>query len=100
MSNDFVEMLKEILLILDLDEARVATDVHGAALREGRAHYRNFYVSRMLGAASGRWRARHDIRILARDLIQAARWSPLLVMGTLLRGLGRACKIGFRSNVA
>ena len=100
MSNDFVEMLKEILLVFDLDEARVATEVHSAALREGRAHYRSFYVSRMLSAASVRWRACHDIRTLVRDLTQAARWSPYLVMHKLLGGLRRHAKEALRSSAA
>ena len=93
MSNDFVEMLKEVLLVLDLDEGRNATDALGrAALREGRAHYRNFYVSRMLDAAFVRWRMRHDIGILVRDMIQAARWSPFFAARRLLNGLGRRAR--------
>jgi SAM-dependent methyltransferase len=92
MSNNHVEMLKEVLLVLDLSEGRVATEAHRVALREGRTHYRGFYVSRMLGAASVRWRACHDIRILVKDLVQAMRWSPLLVTRTLLGGLGRRAK--------
>src|SRR5262249_49784856 len=86
MSNDYVAMLKGGLLVLDLNVARIATDPAGrVAAREGRAGARRYYVSLMLAAASARWHARHDIGILVRDLIQAARWSPLLTIRSLLR---------------
>lgn len=89
MSNDHVEMLKEVLLVLDLDEARTSAEPHRAALREGRTYYRNLYTSRMLGAASVRWRANHSIGILGRDLIQAIRWSPYHTIRSLLRPFAR-----------
>ena len=67
MSNDYVKMLKAVLLILDLHEARIAADPLGrAALREGRTNYRGLYVSRLLDAARVRWRVRHDIGMLVR----------------------------------
>ena len=86
MSTDYEEMLKGGLLVLDLNEARIATDLAGrAAAREGRRNLRYYYVSQMLNGAAARWRARHDIAILGRDLMQAARWSPLFTMRALLR---------------
>jgi hypothetical protein len=81
--------LKAILLVLNRHKARRRTDLHRVALQEGRTYYRSLYVSRMIGAASVRWRARHDIGILVRDLIQAARWSPFLTITTLLNALVR-----------
>ena len=89
MSNDYVEMLKEVILVLDLDGARTSDDAQRAALREGRTYYRNVYVSRMLHSASVRWRARHNVGILLRDLIQATRWSPDLVARAAFSGLSR-----------
>ena len=99
MSNDYVEMLKGGLLVLDLNEARVATDPAGrSAAREGRKNLRNYYVSQMLNATAARWRARHDIGILSRDLIHAARVSPFFTLRSLLRALiRRARKILLRS---
>ena len=89
MSNDYAEQLKTVLGILDRHEARVATDPSTrAALREGRAYSRAFYVPRMLDAASVRWRTHHDIGILVKDLIQAAKWSPYLAVRRLLGVLG------------
>ena len=88
-SNDYVGMLKEALLVLDLDEARITTEAHRAARREGRTFYKSHYVSRMLDDASARWHERHNLGVLARDLIEAARWSPYLTMRTLLGFLGR-----------
>ena len=77
MSNSYVEMLKTVLEVLDRHEARIAADpLTQAALRDGRARNRAFYVSKMLDAAAVRWRTHHDIGILMKDLIQAARWSP------------------------
>src|SRR3984957_5061314 len=89
MSNDYSAQLKVILLVLDHHEASCRTDAQRAALQEGRMYYRSLYVSRMLGAASVNWRARHDVGILARDLIQAAGWSPGFTMRTLLGFFGR-----------
>src|ERR1700689_487313 len=40
----------------------------------------------MLGAASLHWRANRDTRILVSDVVQAALWSPFLVIRTLLGG--------------
>jgi len=89
-TNNHFEQFKAVLRVLDLHEARIAVDsVTRAALKEGRASRRNYYVSRMLDEASIRWRARHDIGILVRDLTQAARYSPPISMRALLRGLAR-----------
>jgi glycosyltransferase involved in cell wall biosynthesis len=83
-SNDYVAMIRASLLVLDRHKARMATDqASRAAAREGRAKVRRYYVSKMLDAASGRWAKRHDIGMLARDLIQATRWSPLLTIRSL-----------------
>lgn len=93
MSENYVRQLKTALRVLDRQEACVAANPLGrAALQEGRTNIREFYVFRMLGAAAVRWRASHHIGILVRHLVQAARWSPLLVMRTLLAGAGRRAK--------
>jgi glycosyltransferase involved in cell wall biosynthesis len=97
-STDHVGMLKEALLVLDLDEARFTTEAHRAARREGRAHYRSHYVARILDGSAARWRAGRNIRILVRDLAQAARWSPGLTVRTLLGSVARrAAKAGRRA---
>ncbi len=89
-TNDHFEQLKAVLRVLDLHEARIATDAFACAvLREGRANRRSWYVSRMLEEASVRWRAHHEIGILVRDLTRAALWSPFLTIHTLLGALGR-----------
>jgi glycosyltransferase involved in cell wall biosynthesis len=92
-SNDYVAMLKGVLLVLDVNEARSATDPAGrAAAREGRTKMRRNYVSRMLDAAWTDWHAHRDIGILGRDLIQAARWAPGLTMRALVGRFG--CRAG------
>ena len=90
MSNDHVAQLREALLVLDRHEVRIATDaLTRASLRDGRAHKRKYYVSQMLAAAAARWRAHHRIGVFVGDLIQAARWSPLFTIRTLLGAFGR-----------
>jgi glycosyltransferase involved in cell wall biosynthesis len=89
-SNRHVDMLESALLVLDRHATRIAIDpVTRAAVREGRASRKGYYVSQMLAAASARWRVRHDIGILVRDLVQAARWAPFLTIRMLLGALGR-----------
>jgi glycosyltransferase involved in cell wall biosynthesis len=95
-SNDPSAGLKAALHVLDLHEARIASDdCIQSALRQGRAGRQRFFVSRMLDEAFVRWRQRQNIWVLAADLIQAARWSPLhtirslLPIRSLLRALGR-----------
>jgi glycosyltransferase involved in cell wall biosynthesis len=105
MSDNYVEMLTGALLVLDLNEARVAAGpIGGAAVasaaREGRNNFRNYYVSKMLDAAAIRWRAHRDVVILGRDLIQAARWSPSITLRSLLRAVTRrASKVFTRSLI-
>jgi glycosyltransferase involved in cell wall biosynthesis len=95
MSNNHVEQLKTTLLVLNRHEARIATNpLARAALREGRAHIRKYSASQMLDAASARWRARHEFNLVARDLIQAARWSPYFTMRRLLGFVGRRARAG------
>ena len=95
MSSNHVEQLKTTVWVLDRHEARIATTpLTRAALRKGRAHIRAYSVTQMLDAASARWHAGHDISLLAKDLIQAARWSPHLTIRRLLGFLGRRSKAG------
>jgi glycosyltransferase involved in cell wall biosynthesis len=90
MSNNYVEQLKTVLGILNRYEASITIDPPArAALREGRANCRKYYVSQMLDAASERWRAHHDAGILLGDLIQAARWSPFSAVRRLLGFIAR-----------
>lgn len=93
MSADYVGMLKGGLLVLDLNEARIATNPAGRpAAREGRKTLRNYYVSQMLNVAAARWHVRRDIGILSRDLIHAVRWSPFFTLRSLLRALIRRAR--------
>ena len=95
MSENYVEQLRTALQVLDRHELRISADpVACAALRKGRTNKRAHYVAAMLGAALVRWRERHNIAILVRDVIEAARWSPRATIRTLFRSVGhRAVKI-------
>ena len=89
-TNNHFQQLRAVLRVLNLHQDRIAfNSATRAALKEGRASRRNYYVSRMLDQASVRWRARHDIGVLVRDLIQAAWWSPFITMRTLFGALSR-----------
>jgi glycosyltransferase involved in cell wall biosynthesis len=88
MSNNYVEQLQVALQVLDRHEARIIVDpLTRAALKEGRANKKRHYVSQMLAEASTRWRARHDIGILVRDLTQAARFSLYFTLYHIARAL-------------
>lgn len=101
MSTDYVEMLKGGLLVLDLNEARISTDPAArSAAREGRRNLQNYYVSQMLNAAAAHWRAHHDIGILLRNLIRAARWLPLFTLRWVLRALARRAIRGHLRSVS
>lgn len=90
MSDNYVEQLRTALHVLNRHEVRIgANSVARAALREGRANKRAHYVTAMLSTALARWREHHNIGILGRDMILAARWSPRAAMQTFLRSLGR-----------
>jgi glycosyltransferase involved in cell wall biosynthesis/SAM-dependent methyltransferase len=90
MSNDHVAQLKAALRVLDRHEARIGHDaLTRAALRDGRANKRSYYVSQMLAAASARWHSHREIGIVVRDLLHAARWSPFFTIRALLGALGR-----------
>jgi glycosyltransferase involved in cell wall biosynthesis len=91
-TNDYLAMLKGALLVLDLDQARITSKAHRAARREGRAHFRSYYVSWMLKETSARWRARRDIAALVTDLAQAAHWAPYFTICTLGNRLGRRAR--------
>jgi glycosyltransferase involved in cell wall biosynthesis len=98
-SNDHVAQLRSALRVLDRHEARIATDaLTRAALRDGRANKRRYYVSQMLAEASVRWRAHHRIGVLLGDLIQATRWSPLFTIRSLLGSFGRRASQGFGAH--
>jgi glycosyltransferase involved in cell wall biosynthesis len=89
-SNDHGAQLKAALHVLDLHEARIASDNSTrSALREARTGRYTHYVSQMLEEASAQWRARHSFVTLMKDLIVAARWSPSVTVRTLLGALTR-----------
>jgi glycosyltransferase involved in cell wall biosynthesis len=88
-SNDHVAQLRGTLLALNHHAPHLVTSAHRTALLEGRRYYRKLYVARMLSAASVRWRERHNIGILATDLLQAARWAPIFTVRKLLGSVGR-----------
>ena len=87
MSNDYVEQIKAVFRRLDLHKAPDPLVL--AAIRDGRRNIRGFYVPQMLAAAADRWRGDHKIAVLARDVIQAARWSPYLTTRAVLGFFGR-----------
>jgi glycosyltransferase involved in cell wall biosynthesis/SAM-dependent methyltransferase len=90
MSNDSVAQLKTMLGVLDRHEARiVVTPAIRAALREGRGEVRELYAARMINSAAARWRAHHDIGLLAADLAQAARSSLAATCRLLVKLVGR-----------
>jgi glycosyltransferase involved in cell wall biosynthesis len=89
-TNNHLRQLNAVLRVLDLHQTRIPDDEPTrAALRYGRATRRDYYVSQMLAAAFASWRARHNIAILTRNLIRAARWAPVFTLRTLLGSLRR-----------
>jgi len=92
-TNNHFRQFRAVLRVLDLHQDRIALNsATRAALKEGRAGRRDYYVSRMVDQASVRWRARHDIGILMRDLIQATWWSPFITTRVLFDALGRRAR--------
>jgi glycosyltransferase involved in cell wall biosynthesis len=90
MSDAHVEQLRTVLRIISRYKACIATDaVTRAALKEGLARKRNFYVHQMFTAAVTRWQMHRKYGVLVSDLIRAAQWSPYVVMGRLLGSVGR-----------
>jgi glycosyltransferase involved in cell wall biosynthesis len=100
-TNNHFQQLRAVLRVLDLHQDRIAfNSATRAALKEGRASRRNYYVSRMLEQASVRWRARHDIGVLVRDLTQAAWWSPFITMRALFGALSHRASKGLTRPIA
>ena len=94
LSSNSVEQLRVALGVLDRHAARVGGDQKIlAALRRGRKIKRRYYVSQMLASAVVRWRSRHNVAILVRDVAQAARWSPRVAVKILSRRAARALSI-------
>jgi glycosyltransferase involved in cell wall biosynthesis len=86
MSGDAVAMLRAALSVLDRHESRIIVGApERAALREGRAFFRDYYVSRMLDPLSAQARASRGIGAAVKGLIQATWWSPRIVVGRLVR---------------
>lgn len=89
-SNNYVQMLKGGLLVLDLSEASMTADPGGrAAIQAGRTNIRGYYVPRIIRGAYARWQAHNNIAVLVKDLIEAARCAPGLTLRALLRSFGR-----------
>lgn len=101
MTNNSVEQLRMSLQLLDRHDARITVDALArGALRDGRANLREFYVAAMITEASKRWKTRHKVGILARDVVQAAQWSPRITIRLLAGVLGRrALKLLPRTNL-
>jgi hypothetical protein len=92
-TNNHLKQLKAVLGVLDLHEARIAVDsATQAALEEGRTGRRVYYVSQMFVATAIRWRARHEIGSLVRDISRAARWSPAVTTRILAGSLANRIK--------
>ena len=86
MSADAVAMLRTALSVLDRHESRIIVGVpERAALREGRAFFRDYYASRMLDPLSVQARASQRIGAAVKGLIQATWWSPRTVVRRLVR---------------
>ncbi len=100
-TNNHFQQLRAVLRVLDLHQDRIVfNSATRAALKEGRASRRNYYVSRMLDQASVRWRARHDIGVLVRDLTQATWWSPFITMRALFGALSHRASKGLPRPIA
>jgi glycosyltransferase involved in cell wall biosynthesis len=100
-TNNHYQQLRAVLRVLDLHQDRIAfNSATNAALKEGRASRRKYYVSRMLDQASVRWRARHDIGVLVRDLTQAAWWSPFMTTRVLSGALSHRASKAFPRPIA
>ena len=95
MSADAIVMLRTVLNVLNRHEARIAVGApEWAALRDGRASWRDYYVSVMLEAALARWRAGGATGAMVKSLVQATRWSHRTVMRVLSHFLrGRVKKV-------
>jgi len=91
LSGNSVEQLRVALEVLDRHAVRVGSDQRIlAALRRGRKIKREYYVSQMLASAVIRWRLRHSVVILIRDVALAARWSPRVLIRILSRRAAKA----------
>jgi glycosyltransferase involved in cell wall biosynthesis len=90
MSNDLATMLRTVLAVLDRHERRIVVGApERAALRCGRAGWRDYYVWEMIKIVGVRWREHCAIGPLTTGLIRATLWSPRTVMRAanhLLRG--------------
>jgi glycosyltransferase involved in cell wall biosynthesis len=99
-TNNHLKQLEAVLGVLDLHEARITIDpATRAALDEGRAGRRAYYVAQMLTATGTRWRAQHDIGGLVWDLVRAARWSPAVTLRMLVGGLASRIKAPLRATM-
>lgn len=100
MSEDLSAQLRVVLEVLDRHQARIAMDSSTRkALSDGRVHAYNYYVTSMLGAAFARWKGRRDTRLLLKELLEAARWSPRSVVRSSLGLLARRASRKFPSLV-
>jgi len=90
MSGNHVEQLKVLLQILDRYEARNPIDTQTrAALRDGRASKRKYFATEMVREAASQWRARRDVGMAMRYLVQSARWTPYFTLCALVAAFAR-----------
>jgi len=90
MSGNYAAQLETVLQVLDRHEKRIAIDrATRVAFRKGRAHVHYVYVAQMLSAAFGRWRKENDTKVLLRELVEAASYSPISVIRKALSVLAR-----------
>jgi glycosyltransferase involved in cell wall biosynthesis len=81
MSANAVAQLRATLAVLDRHETRIVVDAPAReALRHGRAAWRDYYASQMLGSMIANWRRYRTFAAPAKSLLNAARWSPRFVM--------------------
>jgi glycosyltransferase involved in cell wall biosynthesis len=93
MSSDPFEMLRWAHAVLDRHEARIFVGPpERAALRDGRAEWRNHYFSEALSATITRWWAQPAIGALFRELLWIGWWSPQVLVRRAFRYLARRSK--------
>lgn len=85
MTNNYIRILDTALLVLKRHDVASDPIIH-TAIKEGLANRRVYYISKLLQGASARWRG--DIGGVVRDLMRAARRSPILTARTVLRFIG------------
>ena len=87
MSRDHHKMLRTILAVFDRHESRVGTDAAAlAAIRQGRAIMKEYYVSAMLEDVRHKWRSPRALPTVLNTLFRSILWSPRVFNRLILHG--------------